>query len=140
MRETVLEQFFEGHIAAEALASDVAGAFDRHVDSAGNVFSRLNAVRMAHEYPVTTQHIIMLVDAVVAGSLTLEALDAICFALEASDHFKWNVDNVDGERVAKNLFWLGTPEINYPLTDAVLAKVRHYLKTRQETFTRDNEC
>lgn len=138
VKEIVLQHFFEGHAAVEELATDTVGAFDRHTDSAGTVFSRLNAVPMNHEFPVTSQHIIKLIDAVQAEFLTLDALDAICFCLEASDHFTWDTDTVDGERVANSLFWLGTPEVNYPLTASVLTKVRHYLETGEGTFTRDD--
>jgi hypothetical protein len=136
VKEIVLQHFFEGHATAEELAADTVGAFDRQTDSAGTVFSQLRAIPMAHEFPVTSQHIIKLVDTVLAEQLTLDALDSICFCLEASDSFTWDTDSPDGERVAESLFWLGSPEVNYPLTDSVLKKVRHYLKTGEETFTR----
>lgn len=37
--------------------------------------------------------------------------------------------------MADAVFWLGSPETNYPLTPAVLAKVRHYLLTSENTLT-----
>ena len=138
MKEIVIRHFFEGHATAEELAADAVGAFDRHTDSAGAVFSRLHALPMTQDFPVTSQHLVQLVDAVTQGTLDLEALDAICFCLEASDHFTWDTDTLDGERVAEALFLLGTPEINYPLSPAILGKIRHYLLTGEETFTRQD--
>ncbi|MGI8510367.1 MAG: hypothetical protein ACR2MQ_13680 [Gemmatimonadaceae bacterium] len=135
MKEIVLQNFFEGHAAVEELVADVVRAFDRHVNSSGTVFSRLNSVPMNHEFAVASTDIMKLIDAVQTEKLTLEALDAICFCLEASDHFHWDTDTVDGERVANSLFWLGTPEVNYPLTASALGKVRRYLQTGEETFT-----
>src|SRR5437667_1064147 len=63
VKEIVLQHFFEGHATSEELAADAIGAFDRQTDSGGTVFSRLNAVPMNHEFPVTAQHIIKLIDA-----------------------------------------------------------------------------
>ena len=134
MKEIVVQHFFEGHATVEELSADVAGAFARHVDSAGTVISRLNCIDMSHEFAVLPTHIVKLVDAVLSGDLTLDGLDAICFALEASDSFSWDTDTPDGERVAKSLFWLGTPEINYALSPVVLNKIRVYLLTGENTF------
>ena len=138
MKEVVLRHFFEGHASAQELATDVAGAFDRRTDSAGTVFSQLHSLPMAHEFPVEPRHIVRLIDAVQAGVLDLDGLDAICFCLEASDHFIWDTETTEGDRVAGALFWLGTPEVNYPLTAAVIAKTRHYLLTGENTFTRED--
>jgi hypothetical protein len=135
MRETVLRQFFEGRATVGELTGDVAGAFDRRTDSAGTVFSQLQSTPMAADFRVESRHILKLVDALQAGELDLDGLDAICFCVEASDHFTWDTDTTDGERVAKALFWLGTPEINYPLTPSIVSKIQHYLLTGEETFT-----
>lgn len=138
MKEIVIQHFFEGHATAEELEADAKGAFDRRTDSAGTVFSQLRAVTMNHDFPVTSRHIVKLVEAVQAQEVSLDALDAICFCIEASDHFTWDSDTTDGDRVAHSLFLLGTPEVNYPLTQSVLAKIHHYLLTGEERFTRDD--
>lgn len=135
MKEVVLRHFFEGHATVDELAADAEGAFERRVDSAGAVFNQLHATPMAEDFAVSASHVAHLVEAVQAGQLSLDALDAICFCLEASDHFVWDTDTEDGERVADALFWLGTPEINYPLTPLVLEKVHRYLLTGENTFT-----
>jgi hypothetical protein len=138
MREVILRLFFEGHATAEELARDVAGAAHRQTVAGGPTVSHVHIQDMAAEFSVESQHVLQLLDAVEAGALDLEALDAICFCLEASDHFTWDTDTTDGERVAESLFLLGTPEVNYPLTPIVLAKVRHYLRSGQHTFTRED--
>ncbi len=135
MKEIVLRHFFEGHATVEELAADVAGAFDRRAVSAGTVFSELHSVPMGGEFAIATHHVLKLVDAALAERLSLEALDAICFCLEASGSFAWDADTSDGARVANALFWLGTPEVNYTLTSAALGKVRHYILTGANTFT-----
>ena len=63
-------------------------------------------------------------------------LETVCSWLEgAFERFLRDGDTPDGERVSDALFWLGNPEINYPLTPAVLSKVRHYLVTGENTLT-----
>jgi hypothetical protein len=138
VKEIVIQYFFEGHATVDELATDAADAFARHTDSAGTVFSQLRALPMNHDFAVTGQHIVKLVEAVQRADLSLDALDAIAFCLEASDHFTWDTDTSDGDRVARSLFLLGTPEVNYPLTERVLAKIHHYLVTGEETFTNDD--
>ena len=135
MKELVLRHFFEGHASAHELAADAEGAFERRVDSAGTVFNRLRSTPMSEDFAVSASHVARLVEVVQAGQVSLDSLDAICFCLEASDHFVWDTDTEDGERVARALFWLGTPEINYPLTPLVLEKIRRYLLRGENTLT-----
>lgn len=134
MRESVIRQFFEGHATAADLATDAEGAFERRVDGAGTVFSRLHATPMEGKLEVTPAHVIGLIDAVLDGTIDLDALDAIAFCLEASDTFSWDVDTEAGDRVSRALFLLGSPEVNFPLTPILLGKVRHLLLTGEETF------
>lgn len=138
MREVVLRFFFQGHATAEELARDVAGSVSREGPAGGPVVSRHHVEAMAADFELRPEHVVMLVDAVDSGELSLTDLDAICFCLEASDRFGWNGDTPEGERVADSLFWLGTPEINYPLTPSVLAKVRRYLLTGENSLTRED--
>lgn len=138
MKEVVLRLFFQGHATVQELARDVVGSVSRERPAGGPVISRHHIEDMAAEFDVKPEHIVRLIDAVTRGELSLEDLDAICFCLEASDRFVWSGDTPQGERVAEALFWLGTPEINYPLTPGVLAKVRHYLLTGENALTRDD--
>ena len=134
MKEIVIRHFFEGCAAAAELAAEAADALDRRTDSAGTVFSRLNMRPMESEFDLEPQHLVALVDAVLAGTIDLAALEAIAFAVEASDHFLWDTDTEGGDRVARALFLLGAPEINYPLTTVVLRKIKHLLESGEETF------
>ena len=139
MKEAVLRAFLTGRASAQELAADVADAWDRRTDSAGTIFSRLRSVSTSGEFELRPDHLLRLLDAVTAGQLDLDALDAIAFCLEASDGFVWDADKTeDGRRVAEALFLLGAPEINYPLTPIVLGKIRHLLVTGEATFTRDD--
>jgi hypothetical protein len=135
MNEIVLRRYFEGLASVEELAADTEMAFGRDTGSAGVVFSQLRVVTMDDDFEVTSAHVHSLVDAVRGGHLSLPALDAICFCLEASDAFHWDSQTTDGHRVADALFWLGTPEINYPLTPSVLEKIAHYLTTGERLLS-----
>jgi hypothetical protein len=138
VKERVLQQFFEGQASVEDLAVDTVDAFTRRTDSAGTIHSRLHSEPSERELTVTAADVIKLVDAVLERALSLDALDAICFCLEASDSFAWDGDTIDGARVSNALFWLGTPEINYPLSPQVLFKIRHYLLTGERTFSNED--
>jgi hypothetical protein len=138
MDEITIRDFFEGRLAPSVLDRAWATAFQEEPRSDGTVVRRLRTTPLPVSFTVGTEHVIALVEAVQGDLLSLRALDAISFALEASDSFEWDTDTPDGERVAKGLFLLGTPEINYPLTPPVLAKIRHFLATGQDTLSRDD--
>ena len=126
MREDVLREYFAGARTAAELAHDIVGTVTSTDPGHGPVVRRFRVTRMASSSALVPEHILKLIDAVIAGELSLADLDAIAFALEASDQFEWDTDTSGGERVAHALFWLGSPEVNYPLTPAVLAKIRHH--------------
>jgi hypothetical protein len=136
MKELTLRHFFEGHASAADLDRDAGGSMERRVDGNGTQFAQHRITDMAGEFTVTTEHMLRLVDAVISGELSFDALDAIAFCLEASDRFSWDIEEDNGDRIADALFWLGTPEINYPLTPNVLEKIRQYLLTGEKTLTR----
>jgi hypothetical protein len=134
--EDILREFFVGKVTAAQVARDVSGSVERHVTSEGTIISRVRIRDMAANFALTSRHLLMLLDAVASGELSVEALDAVCFCIEASQRFDWNADKPgsDGERVSEALFLLGSQEVNYPLTPTVLAKVRHYLLTGENTL------
>ena len=136
MREVMVRQFFERQISAAELEREAAGSVSRRVDGNGTLHSQHRITAMTEEFVLTPEHLVQLVDAVRAGELSRDALDAITFCLEASDRFDWNGEEPPGDRIPDALFWLGTPEINYPLTDSVLAKIRHFLVTGSNALTR----
>lgn len=135
MKEIVLRYFFEGRATADELALDLVGTRDASEPAGFRSSANYAVLPMAAEFTVEPPHLLRLVDAALAGQLTPDDLGTICFVLEFSDRFGWDGDTPDGERVSDAVFWLGTPEVNYPLTPAVLAKIRHYVATGEDTLT-----
>jgi hypothetical protein len=136
MKEIVLRMFFEGAATATELAADVIGT--RTLDEPRGFRSSSNyAVEpMARPFDVQPEHIVRLVDAVLTRTLTSQVLGDLAFCMEAApERWRWNVDEPEGERVSSALFWLGTPEVNYPLTDSVLRKIKTYLETGENTLS-----
>jgi hypothetical protein len=137
VKEVVLRDFFEGHAAAAELDTDVAGTQLREGPEGGPYVYRYRVLPMDREYALQPEHLVKLLDATAAGELQIQHLQIVCTWLEgAFDRFLRDVDTPGGERVADALFWLGTPEINYPLTPIVLSKIRHYLVTGEKLLTR----
>jgi hypothetical protein len=131
LEESSVQASFEGAIDAPAMARAIDGTVE--VSAQGDV--RRHHIRgMEGEFQVSPEHLVHIVDAALAKELSGTDVDAIVFCLEASDHFTWDTDTPLGERIADSLFWLGTPEINYPLTETVLSKIRHYLVTGENTL------
>lgn len=88
------------------------------------------------DFSVTTTHLIKLCDAVLAGDIPPEQLEWIGFGLIASDHFNWDTDSVDGERVADTCYDWSSPSTNYILTIKTVGKFRHRLATGENTFNK----
>ncbi len=88
---------------------------------------------------ISPHHMERFIDALEAGALSTEQVAIACFLLHAgTGRFVWDTDASEGERVADAIFWLGTPEINYPLTPDTLARIRHYLRTGENTFATES--
>ena len=139
MKEILLRQFFEGHASAADLAADVIGTRAAEEPPGFHSSANYRVVPMARPFAVHPDHVVRLVDAVTDGTLPLADLDTLVFCLEAApERWLWDTDTPEGERVAEALFWLGSPEVNYPLTSSVLEKVRHYLLTGENTFSKDD--
>jgi hypothetical protein len=134
MKEIVLQHFFEGHTTAKELSDDLEGTRQALEPAGFRSSANYRVVPMSHEFTVEAAHVARLVDAVASGALSLELLGDLLFCMEASDRFRWDTDTADGERVAEAVFWLGTPEVNYPLNARVLSKIRHYLIAGENTL------
>ena len=135
LKEIVLRQYFEGHATASELDMAGSASVERRSGPDDVPIIDHHVEEMAVEFHVRPEHIVKLVDDVLARRIGLPALDAICFCLEATTNFSWNADSEEGSRVADAVFWLGTPEVNYPLNDDVLRKVRRYLESGENTLT-----
>lgn len=133
LREDSLRGYFDGTVSPAELDAEAAASLtDEPSGSAKIVRHHIGA--MAHDYDLTIPHLLKVLDDVIAGRIGLRALDAICFCLEASDHFTWQEEAPVGDRIPEVLFWLGTPEVNVPLSPTFLVKVREYLETGRQPF------
>jgi hypothetical protein len=81
-----------------------------------NISSTIQIEDMQEQFELHREHIIHLCDAALSKRLPPESLNAVVFALMASDAFWWD-DEVISEVVAD----CSAPEINYPLTSETLA-------------------
>ena len=134
MRELLLRQFFEGRATAADLARDLVGTRGSAEPDGIRASAAYRIEPMTSTFHVAPAHLARLVDARLGRELSEADVATVCFCLEgvSAERFRWEAD--EGERVANALFWLGTPEINYPLTDVVLAKIRHYLLTGENAL------
>jgi hypothetical protein len=130
MREDVLRQFFDGTVDAEALAADLADS----LVSRSKTVTEHPIVDMENNFAVHPAHLIAVCDAVLAGELAPELLQAIGFCMVASDHFNWDTDTVEGNQVGEVLFDWSSPETNYPLIRANVAAWRSQLRGEPHEF------
>jgi hypothetical protein len=136
VNELVLRHFFEGHATATELDADVTGTQVREGPLGGPYVFRYNVLPMQGEFALQSEHLLALLNANADGVLRTEHLETICSWLESAfERFPRDADTPDGARVADVLFWIGTPEINYPLVPSTLKKMRHYLATGENTLT-----
>ena len=130
MNGNVLLAFFEDRISAAELKSDLEGT--RTILSSDS--ARHSMVDTDVDFTVTTNHLVKLCDAVLAGDIPPEQLEWIGFGLIASDHFNWDTDTLDGERVADALIDWSSPSTNYVLSMKTVTNFRHRLATGENTF------
>jgi hypothetical protein len=119
MREVILRDFFLGHATAEALAKDVQDSVKR----LGPIHYSIEIEDMEAEFSVTREMLVSLCDAVLSGQFPAHELSTIGFALEASDKFTLEGEDVVG-RVIDD--W-ACPEINYPLTLENIQRCKNWL-------------
>jgi hypothetical protein len=132
MHERILRDYFAGAATATDLARDILA---QPAQRSGDVV-RQRIVDMGEEFRVTVKHAVQLCDAVLAGELEPWMLEPIAFCLIASDHFDWDAESPESERMADTLYDWSAPEINYRLTKATVEKFRLLLVTGENTFTR----
>jgi hypothetical protein len=121
MREDVLRKFFEGTCTAEELANDVENA----IEQTGPKNFVVPIEDMEKEFTVTADMAVELCDAVLENRLPPGALEAIGFALMASDRFTWDGDS--DEVLASVIADWAAPGINYPLSRENVRNFRAWL-------------
>src|SRR5713101_131026 len=119
MREIILRDFFLGRTTPEALAKDVLGS----VKQIGPIKFSVEIEDMDEEFSVTREMLVSLCDAVLSGQFPAHEFSTIGFALEASDRFTW-----DGEDLTSKVVddW-ACPEVNYPLTLENVQRFKNWL-------------
>lgn len=136
MNERLFCDFLSGDVEAPAIAADLDSTKVTPDSWSHRTSVNYRVLPISREFSVRPEHMIRLVDALLAGALTPDQVATALFCVEAApDRFVWDTDTTEGDRVSNAVFWLGTPEINYPLTLANLSKIRHYLVTGQNTLT-----
>lgn len=137
MKEYFVRRFFEDEYGPADLEADFPGTVTEQNPGIAPRIRSVHFEPMTVKFTVEPRHIIKLIDATLAGQLQLETLETIADWLDANPHFNftWDSDSPEGERISDSVFWLGTPEINYPLTPDVLTKIRHYLLTGEKLLT-----
>ena len=114
----------------EDLEAETHGAFEQQSRDS----RRLIVETMGEKFSLRSDHVAKLCDAVLEGKLNPANLEAIGFALIASDQFEWSTDTEDGERVGEVLFDWSAPEVNHDLTAENVRRWKHYLETGEPAF------
>jgi len=118
MREETIKGFFVGDVDPELLNAEALQAIVQHDD----ICSSVAITDMNNSFGITRNSVIRLCDAGMSGKLSASALNAIAFALIASDRFEWNDDII-----SEVIFDWSAPEINYPLTPFNLSMNKDWL-------------
>lgn len=137
MHEVVLKRFLLGEASSADLVADLVGLRAPGEPPGMRLSAHYHIVGLDEPFTLKPEHVLRLVDALLEGTLTGAQVGDIIFCIEArTESWEWSDEDESGERVANALFWLGTPEINYPLTPQNLAKIRSFLHTGVNSFTK----
>jgi len=134
MKETILKEYFDKIISAEALNQDV----NESQVKTGYDTTRLDIeiIDENREFQITTSHLIQLAEDTILNRITTKNLATIAFALEGSEFFSWDDDTDDGEKVARVLFDWDNEIINYPINNKNLTLWKTNLKTGEYNLNR----
>jgi hypothetical protein len=120
IQENTIRRFFIGGLPPEALAIEASYS----VAKIGGVDSEVMIEDMEEDFKVTRIHVLKLCDAGITHHLSAKALNAVAFALLASDRFELDSDD---EVMMEVLNEWSAPEVNYPLTSQTLLMHRRWL-------------
>ncbi|MDE3109873.1 MAG: hypothetical protein KGL02_08025, partial [Acidobacteriota bacterium] len=109
MDERVLRKFFLGKASPQALAHSIAGSIAHPDGITWVVYIR----ELKARFLVTRAMAVSLCDAVLAGKLPTAYLQWIGFALETSENFEWNEDDL----LATMFEYWAAPKINLELSN-----------------------
>jgi hypothetical protein len=132
MTEQALKNFFENKIDALTLATALNGS--QTPIGRDSTHIAVGQLEDEDDFPITTDHLVKLCDAVLEGQLQLIDLNTIAFAMMFSDTFDWDGENDKGRIVSETVFAWDNPEIDYALTTENVRKWKHYLTTGESVF------
>ena len=139
MTEQLLYDFLAGLASAEELGPALVAARIAPDTWRFRTSDNYRVEPLIRPREVTPRHIERFIDALETGALSNEHVAIACFLIQAgTGRFMWDTDTSEGERVADAIFWLGTPEINYPLTPDTLTRIRQYLHTGDNTLAAES--
>ena len=128
MNEAILRDFFLEQATAAELAADIVGAVEQRSRDVRLV--HIQDLPMDEEFTITRPMMVRLCDAVLVSDLPGPALEAIGFAVIASDHLHWSEND---ELVGRVLYAWASPEINWELTAENDRMFRQWLTGEVET-------
>ena len=133
MRARILRDYLTGAASAAALAAEAETAIERGDGRQTHYLEDLDT-----PFEVEGAHLLRLCDAVLAGELSPESLEAIAYTFMASTCFHWDGTTETGAVIAQTIMQWATPESSYALTADSVAKYRRRLLTGERAFTRDD--
>ena len=115
-----LIDFFSDKVSAASLASAISTEVEsfRLARSKKNSSSPIYVGREDIQYSVTKGDIKNLCDSYLDGELNEWHLEYLCNVIELSDAF-----SVEDDELVDTIFLLSTPEINYPITPALVSDI-----------------
>ncbi len=134
MKEVVLRDYLCGRIKLPELLRDLEGTVERLTPpDVRPAQLKYHIEPLGDDFQLEPEHLLKLIDTLLSGNLSHEALDSISTCLEMSSYFH-TAETDEGERVRTVVDWLANPEIEHGLSPAVLLKMKHYLLTGEDTL------
>ena len=124
MHEATLVGYMTGIFDGAGLAADLIGVQIRPNLPGTRSSDNYSVVALEQDFQLEPPHLARLIDATLSGAITPDQLSMVAFLLHAADRFVWDTETAAGERVANAIFWLSTPELNYPLSADTLTRMR----------------
>ena len=126
MTEQILKDYLENKASADILNKDLVGTVSKARDIS---YYKIANIESKEKFVVTTRHLIKICCDVISNKIKLEDLEAIAFALEASDYFTWDTNTNDGSKVDDAIANWSTPENNKTTTIEYVKYCAYYLET-----------
>ncbi len=128
MREAILRDFFLGLCSIQRLRDDLKGLVDPSTGLSENPIEDMDT-----DFEVTPEHLIAACDAVLAGDLPADSLQAVGLCLIASDRFGWDSQTELGARVTATVYEWVSSESQDPLTMEHIRKFRARLSPGRDS-------